>query len=434
VAGRPTLRVWTSRTRDGICPAPRNVPLPPSAEDPTASRMPPPSPTDPPASLTLRDDPAPDGAAAEGGAHLAFAGRLDAAAAARLWAEATRAAAAASRRDRQDVAALTLDLGGVTALDTAGAVLLLRLEALAEGQVRWAGLAEDGAPHAVLERTRRALDSVAAAPPPTPAPRLSWIGRLGRLTVRQGQALAAQLAFLGEAVVAGAAASLRPWRLRLGETFRHLDEAGLRAFPLALLLGVLIGMILAFQSSVPMRQFGAEIYIPNLVGISLLRELGPLMAGVILSGRTGSAYAAELGTMTVNEEVDALRIMGIDPFAWLVVPRILAAVAVMPLLALVMDLSGLVGMTGVMVTLGFPPVAVVNQLQGAVALKDLLGGLFKAAAFGLAIGYVGCRAGLSAGRGPRAVGDAATAAVVGGIVSIVVLDGIFAVLFFRLGL
>ena len=212
-----------------------------------------------------------------------------------------------------------------------------------------------------------------------------------------------------------------------------MDEAGLRAFGLTALLGFLIGLILAFQSSIPMRQFGAEIFIPNLVGISLVRELGPLMAAVILAGRTGSAYAAELGTMTVNEEIDALRIMGIDPVAWLVLPRLLAAMLVMPVLALLMNLAGLLGMTVVMGTLGFPPVAVVRQLQAWVGLDDLAGGLVKAAVFGLAIGLVGCRAGLSAGRGPRAVGDAATAAVVGGIVSIVLLDGVFAVLFFRLG-
>ena len=215
---------------------------------------------------------------------------------------------------------------------------------------------------------------------------------------------------------------------------RHLDEAGLRAFGLTALLGFLIGLILAFQSAIPMRQFGAEIFVPNLVGISLLRELGPLMAAVILAGRTGSAFAAELGTMTVNEEIDALRIMGIDPIALLVLPRLLAAMLVMPVLALLMDLAGLLGMTR-----GDGDARLPAGRRGAsscrpgCALKDLVGGLVKAAVFGLAIGLVGCRAGLGAGRGPRAVGDAATAAVVGGIVSIVLLDGVFAVLFFRLG-
>jgi phospholipid/cholesterol/gamma-HCH transport system permease protein len=199
------------------------------------------------------------------------------------------------------------------------------------------------------------------------------------------------------------------------------------------LLGTLIGVILAFQSSVPMRQFGAEIFVPALVGVSMVRELGPLIAAIILSGRTGSAYAAELGTMTVNEEVDALRIMGVDPVSMLVLPRLLAAMLVMPVLALVMNLSGLVGMGIVMGALGFPAALVVNQLQQWLTLGALAGGLGKAAIFGLVIAGIGCRAGLSAGRGPRAVGDAATSAVVGGIVATVLLDGLFAVLFFRLG-
>jgi phospholipid/cholesterol/gamma-HCH transport system permease protein len=359
-----------------------------------------------------------------GGVRLLFRGALDAAAVARLWPEATRRARGASP--------LTLDLGGVTALDTAGAVLLLRLEREAgAGGARWQGLPPGGPERAVLERTRRALE--VPAPAKGGGDDLPWLGRLGRGAVRRGDRLLDGVAFLGEAMVAGAGAVRRPWRLRFGELMRHLDEAGLRAFGLVALLGFLVGLILAFQSSVALRRFGGEYYIPNLVGISLLRELGPLMAAVILAGRTGSAFAAELGTMRVNEEVDALRIMGIDPIAWLVLPRVLAATAVMPVLALLMNLSGLVGMGVVMLTLGYVPAGIAGQLQGALQLWDLWGGLWKAAAFGLSIGLIGCRAGLGAGGGPRAVGDAATGAVVGGIISIVVLDGAFAVLFFRLG-
>ena len=351
---------------------------------------------------------------------LAFDGPLDAPAVARLWPEATR---------RAGEGPVTVDLSRVTAMDTAGAVLLLRIEQLGGEGTQLDGLSPDSPAGQVLERTRRAL----AGPAPAPPRPLLWLGALGNATLQRGRDALDGVAFLGGAVTAGAGTVRHPRRLRFAELLRHLDEAGLRAFPLTLLLGVLIGLILAFQSSIPMRRFGAEVFIPNLVGISLLRELGPLMAAVILAGRTGSAYAAELGTMTVNEEIDALRIMGIDPMAWLVMPRVLAAMLVMPVLALVMNLSGLVGMTGVMISLGFPPIAVTNQLQQWVSLGDLAGGLAKAAVFGLAIGLVGCRAGLSAGRGPRAVGDAATAAVVGGIISIVLLDGVFAILFFRLG-
>jgi phospholipid/cholesterol/gamma-HCH transport system permease protein len=353
------------------------------------------------------------------GLRLRFLGRLDAAAAARLWRQAGAEADAAPR--------LVVDATGLKGLDTAGAVLLLHLEASHPG-ARLEAPAE-AALAALLARSRTALAQPGAAPPES----LPLLAQLGQTTLAAGRQGLDQVSFLGETIVAGAALLLRPWRLRLSEALRHLDEAGLRAFGLTLLLGFLLGLILAFQSSIPMRQFGAEIYIPNLVGISLLRELGPLMAAIILAGRTGSAFAAELGTMTVNEEIDALRIMGIDPVAWLVLPRLLAVVLVMPVLALLLSLAGLLGMGTVMMALGFPPVAVLNQVQNAVQMKDLLGGLGKAAVFGLVVGLIGCRAGLGAGRGPRAVGDAATTAVVGGIVGVVVLDGVFAVLFNRLG-
>lgn len=357
--------------------------------------------------------------AEDGGARVLTAtGRIDAAAAARLWPAAMTAAAGGP--------VAVLDLSALEAIDTAGAVLLL--EAAPDAEAR--GAAPEVA--ALLDRTRRAL---AAAPPPPKVP-AAWrpITAVGRATVDRARESLKGVAFLGEAVVTTGRVLARPRLLRWQDLLRHLDEVGTRAFPLTLLLGFLIGVILAYQSSIPLRRFGAEVFVPNLVGISLLRELGPLLAGVVMAGRTGSAFAAELGTMTVNEEVDALKIMGIDPTAMLVLPRLVAATLVMPVLALLMSLAGLAGMTLIMNTLGYPWAAVQGQLQQWLSLQDLVGGLFKAACFGLVIAGIGCRAGLSAGRGPRAVGDAATAAVVGGIVAIVAMDGVFAVLFFRLGI
>lgn len=346
---------------------------------------------------------------------LRFSGVLDAAAAARHWNAAQQAAQGR----------YVLDASGVTALDAAGAALLAGLP----GEPAWRE-PTDEAPRAALKRFRDALATVKPAAPARPLP---FVSRVGAFAIGRAAGWREATGFLGEAVVTGGALALRPWRLRLAELLRHLDEAGTRAFPLCILLGTLIGVILAFQSSIPMRQFGAEIFIPQLVGISLTRELGPLLAGIVLSGRTASAYAAELGTMKVNEEVDALTTMGLDPMAWLVVPRVLAAGLVMPVLALVMIVTGMAGMAIVMATLGYPPVTVAHQVQQWLSIGDLAGGLAKALLFGLAIGFIGCRSGLGAGRGPRAVGDAATAAVVGGIVALVVLDGVFAVLFFRLG-
>lgn len=351
----------------------------------------------------------------------ALSGRLDTQAAAALWSRLMTAA-------RQPGSPLVLDLSGVEAVDTTGATLLLTAQSATEG-TRIEG-ATPGVV-AVLDRVRDAL----AAPQPQVVPyRFSPLQGVGRRVVNALRGAMEGLAFLGELMLIGLGTLLRPGRLRGRELLRHLDEAGTRAFGLAALLGTLLGVILAFQSAIPLRQFGAEVFVPSLVGISLLRELGPLMAGVVLAGRTGSAYAAELGTMTVNEEVAALRIMGIDPMALLVLPRVLAGVLVMPVLSLVLTLAGLAGMAMIMQLLGFQLTTVAQQLTSFVSLKDLLGGLFKAAVFGLAIAFIGCRAGLGAGRGPRAVGDAATSAVVGGIVAIVVLDGFFAVLFERLGL
>ncbi len=354
----------------------------------------------------------------EGGSRvLRASGRIDTAAAARLWPQAMKEAAG------EPISAL--DLSGVETVDSAGAIMLLTVAPDA---------ALRGAPDqvaAVLERTRKALGTI---PPPGPPPPWHPITAIGRATVGRARAAVAGIAFIGEALVTTLRVLMRPRLLRWSDVLRHLDEVGTRAFPLTLLLGFLIGIILAYQSSIPLRRFGAEVFVPNLVGISLLRELGPLLAGVVLAGRTGSAFAAELGTMTVNEEVDALKIMGVDATAMLVLPRLVAATIAMPVLAMLMNVAGLAGMTLIMGTLGYPWASVQSQLQQWLSLGDLAGGLFKAACFGLVIAGIGCRAGLSAGRGPRAVGDAATAAVVGGIVAIVVMDGIFAVLFFRLGI
>ena len=246
--------------------------------------------------------------------------------------------------------------------------------------------------------------------------------------------LAASIAFIGEAAEAVARLPSRRRMLRMPDLLRYIDQAGVRSLPLVLMLGYLIGLILAFQSAVPMRRFGADIYVSNLVAISLVRELGPLLAAVILAGRTGSAFAAEIGTMKVNEEVDALMTMGLDPMTMLVLPRIFAAMLVMPVMTLVLDLAGMLGMTTVMLGFGFPLVTITRQVQNWVDASDVYGGLFKAVCFGLAVAAIGCRAGLGTGIGPRAVGLSTTGAVVGGIVATILLDGVFAVIFYRLDL
>jgi phospholipid/cholesterol/gamma-HCH transport system permease protein len=199
------------------------------------------------------------------------------------------------------------------------------------------------------------------------------------------------------------------------------------------LLGFLIGLILAFQSAVAMQKFGVEVFVADLVVISLFRELGPLITAFILASRSGSAFAAELGTMKVNEEIDALTTMGLDPVRFLVLPRVVAAVAVLPLLTLFNHFFGLVGCGVVMTSLDIPVATYLERVREAADLGDLFGGLIKTFVFGTLIAGIGCLRGLQTGTGPSAVGDSATRAVVSGIVAIVVADGVFAVLYYFLG-
>ena len=172
----------------------------------------------------------------------------------------------------------------------------------------------------------------------------------------------------------------------------------------------------------------------DLLGISVLRELGPLMAAILLAARSGSAFAAELGTMKVNEEIDALTTMGLEPVRFLVVPRVIAAVAVVPVLAMLMNIFCLIGGAIVMLSLNFPLITYVNRVVAAVGLADFLGGIFKALVFGVIVAGVGCLRGLQTGTGAGAVGESTTSAVVSGIILIAITDGVFAVLFYIVGL
>ncbi len=247
-----------------------------------------------------------------------------------------------------------------------------------------------------------------------------------------GRYLYLQVAFVGEATAAMFHAARHPRQVRWRDALNLAQEAGANALPIVMLIAFLMGVILAFQSAVAMRQFGAEIFVANLVALSLLRELAPLMTAILLAGRSGAAFAAEIGTMKVNEEINALTTMGLDPVRFLVVTRVLAAVAVMPLLTLVANLVGLVGGAVVMKGFDIPFVTYFNQVTSAVTLSDLLGGLFKATVFGLLVAGVGCLRGLETRSGAAAVGISTTRAVVSAIILIVVADGVFAVVFYHL--
>lgn len=284
-------------------------------------------------------------------------------------------------------------------------------------------------------RTQVALMTAAAeagvAPPP---PRIGFLSELGLATREVYANLRHILTFVGDCVLGSAAAARRPGKFRWRDTLAEMQQCGAMALPIVSLISILIGLTVAYQAAVQLRQFGADIFIADLVGLSVVREMGPMMTAVILAGRTGAAFAATLGNMRANEEVDALQVLGISPVEFLVLPRIVALGLMMPLLALYADAMGILG--GMIVARGIlqiPPSAYWIELLTSVGLSDLDTGLVKAVTFGLLVGLAGCLAGLRAERNAVGVGRAATSAVVTAILLIIIADSVYAVIFHTLG-
>jgi phospholipid/cholesterol/gamma-HCH transport system permease protein len=249
-----------------------------------------------------------------------------------------------------------------------------------------------------------------------------------------GRGAAQQLTYIRQLAhfVAGCARALRGALTQRGtiqwsDVFDVATQAGANAVPIVLLIGFLMGVIIAFEIGMVAQKFGAVIFVVNGVGIAMLRELGPLMTAIVFAGRTGAAFAAQIGTQKVNEEVNAISTFGLDPIHFLVLPRLLAAMLVLPLLAVIADIVGLCGGALVMSTFDVSFVQFYNQLLGAVSGSDFVLGIVKAAVFGLTIAAVGCQRGLATGAGATSVGLSATSAVVTSIVLIVVIDGLFAI-------
>lgn len=257
---------------------------------------------------------------------------------------------------------------------------------------------------------------------------------LGEALINLLKDVFALISFVGELVIAVFWAIIHPRQLRWRDVFLTCENVGANALPIVALISFLIGLIIAFQAAIPLGQFGAQNFVADLVAVSLVRELGPLMTAIILAGRSGAAFAAEIGTMKVNEEINALTTMGLQPVRFLVVVRVVAAVVMMPILTIFSLVFGLIGGGIVYLSLGFSYVLYCHQLIGALDLGDLAGGLFKAAVFGLLVGGVGCFRGLQTEIGASAVGLSTTRAVVSGITLIVVADGIFSVSFYLLGI
>lgn len=253
--------------------------------------------------------------------------------------------------------------------------------------------------------------------------------QIGDATAEAGGALVAALHFLGELVRAALHALRRPSSLNLRDVAFTMERAGADAVPIVLLINFLIGFVMAYQSALQLRQFGANIFVADLVGVAMTRELGPLMTAIIVCGRSGASFAAELGTMKVSEEVDALRTLGIAPLRYLILPRVCGLVLAVPLLTLLADAVGIAGGALVAVTqLDLTAAAFFTELRQAVQLSDVLSGLAKSVVFAAAIAIIACQQGLATSGGAEGVGRRTTGAVVMILFVLILIDAVFTVL------
>jgi phospholipid/cholesterol/gamma-HCH transport system permease protein len=241
--------------------------------------------------------------------------------------------------------------------------------------------------------------------------------------------------FVGECVLSAVQLVRSPRRFRWRDCLDEMQQCGAMALPIVSLVSLLVGVTLAYTGAIVLRQYGGDIYLADLIGLSMVREMGAVMTAVVLAGRTGAAFAATLGNMKANEEIDALETLGIPPVQFLVLPRLLALAVMMPLLALYANALGIIG--GMSVAYGLltiPPTAFWAEMLTTVDLTDISAGVIKAVAFGLIVGLAGCLRGLQAERSAAGVGRAATSAVVTAILLMIVADAVFAVLFNAIGI
>jgi phospholipid/cholesterol/gamma-HCH transport system permease protein len=287
------------------------------------------------------------------------------------------------------------------------------------------------------EGVQRLLDLAAAVPETETAagtPGASWVARLGLAAIRHCRSMGESIDFLGEILIASIRLAAGRAHFRFSDFALALQQCGAEAVAIVTLVSFLVGLILAFIGAIQLQQFGAQIFVADLVGLGMAREMGAMMTAIIMAGRTGASFAAQLGTMTANEEIDALKTMGISPTEFLVLPRLLALMLMMPLLCLYSDLLGIAG--GAVVGVGMLDLGVVsyfNETRDALSLADFGAGLIKAVVYGSLVALSGCLRGMQCGRSASAVGAATTSAVVTSIVLIVIASGIINVIDHILG-
>ena len=325
----------------------------------------------------------------------------------------------------------SVDGSALEQIDSAAALVLLRaLRRRAVTVGSWVGFS---AAHArIVDQVRRHLDAADAVPPAGRQTALAW---LGRQTAEVGSLLHGHLNFLGATVATFGATLAHPGRLRLRELTVQLEQTGLRAIPVVSLVTLLIGVVVAYLLGLQAEKYGANIFVVDGVAIGATREFAPIIVAVIVAGRSGASFTAQLGSMRLTEETDAIRTLGLSPMQVLVLPRVLALMLALPLLVFVGDVMALLGaMVIAQPMLDIPPTAFLARLREQLDLRHVVIGLVKAPVFALVIAVIGARMGMTVGRDTRALGAATTSTVVQSIVAVILLDAAFAVVTQALGL
>ncbi len=367
---------------------------------------------------------------------LFLSGTLDRTTCSSVWNQAVRSLSEFGASNSKTNAPLrVVNLAGIIQMDTAGAALIYSLgqKFFPNGAIsmeirdippQYAHLMETA--FSAFDKTKPFSSDFAES--------LSFTEKMGKKGTEIYSDFHDFLSGFGEIIWVFFHSICHPARLRWNHIILVAEAACVNALPIVTLISFIVGLVMAFQSAIPMKMFGVEIYVANLIGIAMVRELGPLMTAIVLAGRSASAFAAEIGTMKINEEIDALGTMGLDPVAFLIVPRILASVVLTPLLALFANFIGILGGSVVLVSMGYPIIVYYHQVVDFVSWVDFAGGLLKCLVFGMIIAATGCIRGYQTGQGASAVGSATTSAVVTSIVLIVLTDGLFSIVYYNLGI
>ncbi|MGN6849085.1 MAG: ABC transporter permease [Sphingomicrobium sp.] len=324
---------------------------------------------------------------------------------------------------------LTIDLSQIDRMDTVGAWIIYR--AVRDRGAKVIGASRD---EVSLLKQVGEFDVPTRVTPDEPHNFVAGVRELGAWVSETGTTLVGLLGFFGSTLVGFGNLIRRPKKFRLNAVVQRFDVVGVRALGIIALMSFLIGIVIAQQGSVQLAQFGAEVYTINLIGRITVRELGTLMTAIMVAGRSGSAFAAQLGTMKITEEIDAMRTIGVSPIEALVIPRIISAVVMMPLLAFWSMLTALIG-GGLFVwlSLGIPPLTYIQRLHDVIPLTDMWVGIIKAPVFGFIIALAGCFQGMLVEGNSEEVGSRTTNAVVQSIFLVIVLDAVFAVFFSSIG-